>query len=292
MKDRQQGKNITTVKSLELDISLIDEDPDQPRKEFDPVTLQELADTIRRRGVKTPISVRPNPDSEGRFIINHGARRFRASKLAKKKTIPAFIDGDYSKIDQVIENIQRDSLTPREISEFIAYQSAKGLKQIEIAKMIGKSRAFIYQYNTLLNLPISIKELFDSGEIKDVSLVTALVNAHKESPEITIDWINSGHEITHGAVKLLRQFIKKEHRKLKYNSDGSITNSSGQRKEVDEFKYRYTSNELLSLFTKFQKRIISDEDISLEAIDSLGKGERDSLSAILNKLISFNKKLK
>ena len=111
-KDIKKDK-FNTVTSLELDLSLIDEDPDQPRTEFDPITLQELADTIRLRGVKTPISVHPNPESEGRFIINHGARRFRASLLAKKKTIPAFIDTDYSKVDQMIENLQRDSLSQR-----------------------------------------------------------------------------------------------------------------------------------------------------------------------------------
>ena len=95
--------SLIKVSSLELDLSLIDEDPNQPRTEFDPVTLQELSDTIRLRGVKTPISVHPHPQIEGRFIINHGARRFRASILAKKKTIPAFIDTDYSKVDQMIE---------------------------------------------------------------------------------------------------------------------------------------------------------------------------------------------
>lgn len=118
--------SLIKVSSLELDLSLIDEDPNQPRTEFDPVTLQELSDTIRLRGVKTPISVHPHPQIEGRFIINHGARRFRASILAKKKTIPAFIDTDYSKVDQMIENLQRDALTPREIADFIGYQYSKG----------------------------------------------------------------------------------------------------------------------------------------------------------------------
>ena len=126
--------SLIKVSSLELDLSLIDEDPNQPRTEFDPVTLQELSDTIRLRGVKTPISVHPHPQIEGRFIINHGARRFRASILAKKKTIPAFIDTDYSKVDQMIENLQRDALTPREIADFIGYQYSKGFKNVEIKK--------------------------------------------------------------------------------------------------------------------------------------------------------------
>jgi ParB family chromosome partitioning protein len=66
---------------LQLDIDLIDEDPKQPRTANNPgftdESLRELSASIRLRGVKTPISVRTNPDVSGRFIINHGARRFR-----------------------------------------------------------------------------------------------------------------------------------------------------------------------------------------------------------------------
>src|SRR5574344_889709 len=96
-----------------IDISLIDEDLCQPRAASNPgfseESLNELAETIKVRGVKSPISVRE--DKNGRFIINHGARRFRASKLAGKIFIPAFIDNDYTKLDQVIENLQRNNLT-------------------------------------------------------------------------------------------------------------------------------------------------------------------------------------
>lgn len=96
-----------------IDINLIDEDPNQPRTEFDKETLQELADTIAERGVKSPISV--HRTEGGRFMINHGARRYRAGILAGKTTIPAFIDYDYTQADQIIENIQRDNLKPIEM---------------------------------------------------------------------------------------------------------------------------------------------------------------------------------
>ena len=77
---------------IDLDINLIDEDPNQPRKTFDNIT--ELSESIKERGVKSPISV--HPIDNGRYMINHGARRYRASKLAGKTTIPAFIDDDYN----------------------------------------------------------------------------------------------------------------------------------------------------------------------------------------------------
>ncbi len=107
--------------SFRLSISLIDEDPNQPRTSGNPgfseESINELAETIRERGVKSPISVREA--GNGRYIINHGARRFRASIIAGLKEIPAVIDNDYTKLDQVIENIQRNNLTANEIADFI-----------------------------------------------------------------------------------------------------------------------------------------------------------------------------
>ena len=98
----------------ELLLDLIDEDPNQPRVIFDPQLLEELATTIGRRGVKNPISVRQTTDKPDRYIINDGARRTRASRMAGKKTIPAFIDQDFTKIDQIIVNAQHADFTPRE----------------------------------------------------------------------------------------------------------------------------------------------------------------------------------
>ncbi len=286
-------KKITTVSSLELDLSLLDEDPSQPRTEFDPFTLQELANTIRLRGVKTPISVHPNPEKEGRFIINHGARRFRASMLAMKKTIPAFIDTDYSKVDQVIENLQREALTAREIANFVGYQYSKGIKHSEIAKMIGKSTAFISNHYALLNLPSTIASLFNEGKIRDVVLITNLVSAYKESPEIVIDWIkNPEQEITRSSVKLLRQFIKTEEKQTLLISTSKIDSDPNaeppaNRKEANQ--YHYSNDKLLSLLDQFHKNIDLQKDLSVKALDNLTKQERNNFSSLLQKLVNFAK---
>ena len=199
---------------IELDLDLIDEDPNQPRTEDNPgfteESLEEMAVTIRDRGVKTPISVRENPDAPGRFIINHGARRTRASKrpTAGKKTIPAFIDDDYNEVDQVIENIQRNDLTAREIANFIGRELAKKRKKGDIAKSIGKSASFVSQHVTLLDLPDPIAEAFNEGRCKDVTVINELVTAHKQSPEEVTEWLeDQEQEITRGSVKLLREFL-------------------------------------------------------------------------------------
>jgi ParB family chromosome partitioning protein len=178
-----------------VDIDLIDPDPEQPRKKFDEKKLEELSESIKTRsdegkvGVKTPISIRVNPVSEGRYLINHGERRWRASRMADQSQIPAFIDEDHSEDDAVVENVQRDDLTPREIADYIGRQLAKGRKKGEIAKALGKSNAYISQHVVLLDLPDAIADGFNTGRFNDVTVVNELVKAHKKDPEGTEEWL-------------------------------------------------------------------------------------------------------
>lgn len=198
---------------LELPLDLIDEDPNQPRHADNPgfsaESIAEIGETIKLRGVKSPISVRENPDAPGRFLINHGARRYRGSKWAGKATIPAFIDNNYNEADQVIENLQRNELTAREIADFIGREKAKGKKNAEIAREIGKSAAFITQHVTLLDLPEPIAQAFNTGRTKDVTVVNELATAYKKNPEEVEAWLDDEtQEVTRGSVKLLREFLE------------------------------------------------------------------------------------
>ena len=208
-----------------LALSLIEEDPHQPRTEDNPgftaQSIAELAATIRLRGVKSPISVRDNPARPGRYLINHGARRFRASKVAGKSAIPAFVDNDYNEVDQVIENLQRNQLTAREIADYIGREQAKGIRQSEIARSIGKSPAFVTQHINLLDLPEPIAQAFNSGRASDVTTVNELVTAFKKNPREVADWLedNDGQDITRSAVKLLRQFLEEKRYQTQVFSD-------------------------------------------------------------------------
>jgi ParB family chromosome partitioning protein len=202
---------------LEIELDLIDEDKNQPRQKdnpgFTPESLKEIAATIRARGVKTPISIRENTTLPGRYIINHGARRVRASKLADRTTIPAFIDNDYNETDQVIENLQRNDLTPREIADFIGRELAKGKRKGDIAKELGKSPAFVTQHVTLLDLPDPIAEAFTTGRSRDVTLINELVTAYKKYAAQVTTWLDDPEqEITRGTVKLLREFLDDKRR--------------------------------------------------------------------------------
>jgi len=222
------GSAINTGAPLALDIDLIDEDPKQPRTEENPgfsnESLNELAASIALRGVKTPISVRDNHDAPGRFLINHGARRFRASIRAGKMTVPSFIDNDYNEADQVVENLQRNELTPREIANYIGRELAKGVKKGEIAKAISKSPAFVTQHVTLLDLPDPIADAFNSGRAKDVTVINELVTAFKKMPTEVDNWLgDETQEITRSSVKLLREFLddKRKHEDDQQDQDTS-----------------------------------------------------------------------
>ena len=117
--------------------------PYQPRKRFDDKSLKELSDSIKENGVFQPIIVR---ESVNGYEIIAGERRFRASKLAKKKTIPAIIrkfnESQMMEV-AVLENLQREDLTPLEEAQaYEMLQKNLGLTQEEVSKRMGKSRPF------------------------------------------------------------------------------------------------------------------------------------------------------
>jgi len=205
-------KPATRGAPLQLPLDLIDEDPRQPRAAdspgFSAASLGELAKSVRLRGVKTPISVREHPGRPGRYIVNHGARRFRAARLAGLLTIPAFIDNDYNETDQVIENLQRNDLMAREIADYIGRELARGLRRKEIAQRISKSAAYVTQHATLLDLPEPVARAFSSARVRDVSLVNELVQAYRDRPDVVTAWLDDDQqEITRGSVRMLREFL-------------------------------------------------------------------------------------
>lgn len=229
---------------LDLPLSLIDEDPLQPRGPDNPgftsESIAEIGATIALRGVKSPISVRENPHQAGRYLINHGARRYRGSKWAERVTIPAFIDNDYNHADQVIENLQRNELTAREIADFIGRELAAGKKKSQIAKEIGKSGSFITQHVTLLDLPDPIADAFNSGRASDVTVVNELTTAYKQNPEEVTEWLaDDAQELTRGSVKLLREYLDEKRdggdgENAGDPDDNAQEESSGKRKAKKE----------------------------------------------------------
>ncbi|MEO0465399.1 MAG: ParB/RepB/Spo0J family partition protein [Pseudomonadota bacterium] len=153
------------------DIAIADirANPSQPRQVFDPVALDELAESIRQRGVLQPILLRPDPKTTGKYQIVAGERRWRASKRAGLTTIPAVVrDADELELLElgIIENVQRTDLNPMEEAE--AYEALRkrfGRTQEALAESVGKSRVHIANTLRLLNLPESVREYVREGKL-------------------------------------------------------------------------------------------------------------------------------
>ena len=143
----------------EIALDKIYPNPDQPRRTFDEEALQELAQSIKDHGVISPITLRK--DTNQRYMIIAGERRFRASKMAGLDSIPAYIRT--AKDEQVmewalIENIQREDLDAIEIA--LAYQRLMdeyNLTQERMSERVGKKRATVANYLRLLKLPAEIQ---------------------------------------------------------------------------------------------------------------------------------------
>ena len=189
---------------LMLPIELIDEDPDQPRREFDADALQELADTIRERGVRQPISVRPHPNQPDRWMLNFGARRLRASKLASKETIPAFIDSTADSYDQVIENEQREGLRPLDFALFVERRLALNESHAEIARRLGKSRPYVVFASALIDAPDWLMALYRQGRCQGLTELYLLRRLHAQSPHAVQAWLAQNESVTRGGLQGLK----------------------------------------------------------------------------------------
>lgn len=169
-------KNITELNPksdeqiLFIELDMIKANPYQPRKEFDADELNDLAESIKQKGIIQAITVRKI--DEGSYELISGERRLRASKLAGIDKIPAFVLDVNSKEDlleiALIENIQRANLNSLEVAEgYKRLIDECSLKQEEIAAKVGKSRSAVANTLRLLTLPEEIKLSIKKGEISE-----------------------------------------------------------------------------------------------------------------------------
>lgn len=189
---------------LQLPVADIDEDPEQPRREFDAQALQELAATIRERGVRQPISVRPDLQAPGRWVLNFGARRLRASKLAGLDTIPAFVDTTADRYDQVIENEQREGLKPLELALFVQKRLALGDRQADIARQLGRSRQWVTLATALIEAPDWLLQAYREGRCRGMNELYELRRLHGEHADAVEAWIARERSITRDRLVALR----------------------------------------------------------------------------------------
>ena len=267
----------------EIELDKISVNPNQPRREFDPIALQELADSIAEIGIIQPITLRKlNEDS---YQIIAGERRYRASILAGLKTIPAYIrtaDDENVMEMALIENIQREDLNSLEIA--LAYQhliEQYELTQERLSERIGKKRTTIANYLRLLKLPAPIQVALKNKEI-DMGHARALLTLKDPKTQIRIfnETVAQGY-----SVRKVEEIVKALANGESIKSGGKTISAKGT--QLSE-EYSMLQNHLCTFFgTKVQLSCTnkgkgkisipfnSDADLEriMEILDSLKKTE-------------------
>ncbi len=191
--NKNLGVTIEDIKTGVFELSLNDvyANPNQPRKIFDEKALNELAASIKVNGVIMPIVV--NKDEDGKYMIIAGERRYRASKIAGKKVIPAIVkEYDERQVKEIslIENLQREDLNPIEAATAMRQlMDDYGLTQEELSERIGKNRSTIANTLRLLSLDSEVIKLVANGKLSSGharALVTLPVDMQKKIANNTV----------------------------------------------------------------------------------------------------------
>jgi len=194
-------EDIQTVGSSsinEIELARIHPNPNQPRKDFEPEALEELAASIRQIGIIQPVTLRKMDD--GSYQIISGERRYRAAKSAGLKSIPAYIktaEDDNVMEMALIENIQREDLNAIEVA--LAYQKLSEVYHLtheKLSERIGKKRATITNYLRLLKLPAEIQMGLKDKKI-DMGHARALLSIDSPTAQLALyeDIVRHGYSV-------------------------------------------------------------------------------------------------
>lgn len=213
----------------EIEISQIEANPNQPRREFSEEALQELADSIKELGIIQPITLRKM--GKDKYQIIAGERRFRASQIAGKTTIPAYIlkaDDEDTMEMALIENIQREDLNALEIA--LAYQQLieqHNLSQEQLSKRVGKGRATIANFLRLLRLPAAIQVALKEKRI-DMGHARTLLSLDNPAEQIKLF-----HEIEANgySVREVEEIV----RKMKEGGEAPVAKKAAAKQPHPEF---------------------------------------------------------
>ncbi|MBY7145681.1 ParB/RepB/Spo0J family partition protein, partial [Levilactobacillus brevis] len=265
---------------VDLTLADIRPNPYQPRQKFDQKGLNDLAASIEKTGVFQPIIVRQPDKTLERYEILAGERRFRASKLAGKTTIPGIvrdITEEQMMEIAVLENLQREDLTPLEEAEaYDTLMTKLTLTQAQVSERLGKSRPYIANYLRLLGLPKAVKDMLQHNELsmgqartllslKDKTKLVALAKRAVEQG-MTVRALEAEVSKLNGAAKKLAKkpakkkspFLRSTENQLqeRFGTQVSINESQGKDQQ-GRIEIEYLSNDDLN-------RILDLLDIHLD----------------------------
>jgi ParB-like partition proteins len=241
----------------EVDLKKIFPNPDQPRREFDQESLNELASSIKELGIIQPITLREVGNEKYQIIA--GERRYRASILAGLSTIPAYIrtTGDEEVLEMaLIENIQREDLNAIEVA--LAYQNLieqYNLTQERLSERIGKKRTTIANFLRLLKLPADIQMGLKDKKI-DMGHARALIPVDNPTVQLKIYEEILTHELS---VRRVEELVKA------YNAGKNIDDIAPKEKKKNALPEEY--NLLKKHLTKYFKTRVQF------SINEKGKGK-------------------
>ncbi len=199
-----EGKPVPTGLALLLPVDQLDEDPDNPRNEFPPEAIEELAQDIVQRGILQPIVVSDRND-KGRYLIRFGSRRWRAAIQAGLTTVPViFAVEARDAYDQVAENLKRQNLTPLELAQFIRRRVDAGESNAEVGRQLGMDLTTVAHHLALLSLPTVLDQALRSGRCESPRTLHELSRLHDEQPEQVAALVAGTEPITREAVASLR----------------------------------------------------------------------------------------
>lgn len=249
--EEEQMQENDVLKNLK--ITEVEPNREQPRKRFDQEALEELADSIKEYGLIQPIVV---SKKDGYYSIIAGERRWRASKIAGLKEIPAIIREDDEKINSeisLIENMQREDLNPYEKALGIRNLIDNyGLSQEIVAKKLGKSRSTVANWVRVLNLEPRVLEMVKEGKLSEGYCKALLMIEPEKQYETAVQMLERGATVRQVEKKSKVKETKEEQKKnhiLYKNIENTFQSFFGSKVRLDAGRRRgkiiieYTSND-------------------------------------------------
>lgn len=230
----------STISEVPLD--QIEPNPNQPRREFDPETLQDLANSIREIGIVQPITLRQIAADQYQIIA--GERRWRASQIVGLSTIPAYIrkTNDENVMEMaLVENIQREDLNAIEIALAYAHLlENEGMTQEKVSERVGKSRVAVANYLRLLKLPAQVQMALQEKTI-DMGHARALLALDSPSQQLKVFEQIRKNGIS---VRQVEELVKK----LKNGEDVKIGNKKISSKSSYPTEFKMLREQLADFF--------------------------------------------
>ncbi|MBE6307135.1 MAG: ParB/RepB/Spo0J family partition protein [Bacteroidaceae bacterium] len=260
----------------EIELTRIEPNPDQPRREFDDESLEELAASIREIGIVQPISLRQQ--ANGSYQIIAGERRYRAARLAGLTTIPAYIRTveDEAVMEMaLIENIQREDLNAIEIAlSFKKLIEQYNLTQEQLSERVGKKRTTVANYLRLLKLPAEV-QIGLRDKLIDMGHARALLSVENASVQLELYKAIVAEGLSVRKVEeLARSMAQAPATAVK-----KVARSSAQRKE-----YNLLRNNLSNFFGTKVQFSCDDKGKGKISIPFKNEEELERIVALLDKL--------